>query len=474
MVAKETASASPKDTRFARYAAFCAVWFVLVPLAGAFLIVWVLSISDSSESAGQGIIGALRAFGREQPVPVCIIAFTLIEMILWGQRHALPGAGLAGVAGRADLPGAVRRKFEDAAGLLDEAERIFGRRQRDVERALTASDREDLSSSLEKLRDSMKRDPFDVEEFHSSLSRAENLVDTYLSSWRKSELREYAESIGIAVAVALLLRAFVVEAFKIPSPSMVPTLQVGDHIFVNKSAYGPMIPWTSTRLFSRLPPHYGDVIVFQFPEKPEQDFIKRVVALPGDRLEALDGRPIINGWRPPECKVGVYRHTWGDGSLSQHGGELFVEYLGSEAFLTFFDHAMSGSAGSDRRSCNRDSECEPGLACRAHLCGEHQGPYQVKPDEVWVMGDNRNNSHDSRGWWEGKGGGVPFDYIKGRALIIWMSFAPQGIAWDRIGITVMGKPKIPPEQAAVLQPAIDKCFRERPPLSETTPPQSAP
>jgi signal peptidase I len=107
------------------------------------------------------------------------------------------------------------------------------------------------------------------------------------------------------------------------------------------------------------------------------------------------------------------------------------------------------------------------------LCGEYQGPYQVKAGEVWVMGDNRNNSHDSRGWWEGKGGGVPFDFIKGRALIIWMSFAPQGIAWDRIGITVMGKPKIPPDQAAALQPAIDKCFRDRPPLAETTPPQAA-
>ena len=148
---------------------------------------------------------------------------------------------------------------------------------------------------------------------------------------------------------------------------------------------------------------------------------------------------------PPECKVGIYKHTWGDGSLSQHEGELFVEYLGHEAFLTFFDHAMSpSSASSERRTCSSDSECEPRLLCRAHLCGDYQGPYQVKPGEVWVMGDNRNNSHDSRGWWEGKGGGVPFDFIKGRALIVWMSFAPRGIAWDRIGITVMGKPKIPP------------------------------
>ncbi len=471
MLAKDTASTNVKDSRFVRYAAFCTVWFVAVPLAGAFLVVWLLSIPDTSDPAAHGVIGFLRAFGREQPVPVCIIAFTLLEMVLWGQRHALPGAGLAGVAGRPDLPTHLRRKFEEAGGLLDEADRILERKQRDIERALTPKEREDLSISLETLRDVMKKEPFEPEDFNSSLDKAEHMVDVYLSSWRKSELREYAESIGIAVAVALLLRAFVVEAFKIPSPSMVPTLQVGDHIFVNKSAYGPMIPGTSSRLFSHLPPHYGDVIVFQFPERPEQDFIKRVVALPGDKLEALDGRPVINGWRPPECKVGIYKHTWGDGSFSQHGGELFVEYLGPEAFLTFFDHAMSPSSSTERRSCNRDSDCEAGLACRTHVCGDLQGPYHVKPGEVWVMGDNRNNSHDSRGWWEGKGGGVPFDFIKGRALIIWMSFAPQGIAWDRIGISVMGKPKIPPEQAAVLQPSIDKCFRDRPPLSETTPPQ---
>jgi signal peptidase I len=474
MLAKETASSNVKDSRFLRYAAFCTVWFVAVPLAGAFLVVWLLSIPDADPN-GHGILGGLRAFGREQPVPVCIIAFTLLEMVLWGQRHALPGAGLAGVAGRTDLPGGMRRKFEDAGGLLDEADRILERRPRDVERALTAKERDDLRATLDRLRDSMKKEPFDAEDFNTSLGKAEQQVDVYLSSWRKSELREYAESIGIAVTVALLLRAFVVEAFKIPSPSMVPTLQVGDHIFVNKSAYGPMIPWTNTRLLGRLPPHYGDVIVFQFPEKPEQDFIKRVVALPGDKLEALDGRPIINGWRPPECRVGIYKHTWGDGSLSQHEGELFVEYLGSEAFLTFFDHAMSPSSlSSERRSCNRDSDCEQGLQCRAQLCGEYQGPYSVKAGEVWVMGDNRNNSHDSRGWWEGKGGGVPFDFIKGRALIIWMSFGPQGIAWDRIGITVMGRPKIPPDQSAFLQPSIDKCFKERPPLSETTPPHAAP
>src|SRR4051812_41383718 len=157
MVAKETAPASARDTRFARYVAFCAVWFVAVPLAGAFLLVTLLSMSDATEAAAQGVLGGLRAFGREQPVPVCIIAFTLIEMVLWGQRHALPGAGLAGVAGRTDLPGPARRRYEDAGGLLDEAERIFARKHRDVERALSAQERDELGNALEKLRDTMRK-----------------------------------------------------------------------------------------------------------------------------------------------------------------------------------------------------------------------------------------------------------------------------------------------------------------------------
>lgn len=454
------------EPRTGRYALFLTIWFVIVPLVGALALVLALSGPAATESAG-GILSPLKNFGREQPVPLGIIAFTVIEMILWSYRHVLPGAGTAAFGGRADLPRDLRRPFEAAKAVLDEAERICIRRGREVERSLSVQERDDLRGSLDDLRKAMAAQPFEVERFRAARDKVERNVDLYLGKWRKSELREYTESIGIAVAVALLLRAFVIEAFKIPSPSMVPTLQVGDHIFVNKSSYGPEIPFTDKRLFANMPPHYGDVMVFQYPENPEQDFIKRVVALPGDTLEAIDGRPVINGWRAPECKVGTYRYTWGSGLGAAHEGDLYVEYLGNEAFLAFYD--TSGAPG-ERKACTEDADCEPGLACRGHLCGDLQGPYHVKAGEVWVMGDNRNNSHDSRGWWEGKGGGVPFSYIKGRALVIWMSFAPSGgIAWDRIGINVMGSPKMPPGDQQ-LQPAVDRCFANRPPLSQTTPP----
>jgi signal peptidase I len=348
--------------------------------------------------------------------------------------------------GRSDVPSRYRNDFERAGGLLEEAERIKDRFRRQLTRDLTAGEREDLDATLDLLRASMKVVPFDGERFEQTLQKAETDVDMRLGRFRKGELREYAESIGIAVAVALLLRVFLVEAFKIPSGSMIPTLQVGDHIFVNKLTFGPLVPWLRARLFSRMPPRRGDVIVFEFPENREQDFIKRVIALPGDRLEVKDGHPILNGWRVPSCPVGTYTYRESDSAI-QRKADLVVEYLEDRAYLTLYERTfLSGS-------------------------GELQGPYTAKPGEVWVMGDNRNNSHDSRGWFEGRGGGVPFANIKGRALFVWLSFDATGkMAWERILVDVMGKPRLPPELEPSLGAGVEKCFRDRPPLSETTPP----
>ena len=186
-----------------------------------------------------------------------------------------------------------------------------------------ASARDELKDSLESLRESMEAEKFDEDEFGDAFDHANRQVSRHLGRWQKSELREYAESIGIAVAVALLLRAFVVEAFKIPSGSMLPTLQIQDHIFVNKFIYGPEIPFTHTRLFANLPPKRGDVMVFIYPDpnpdNPRQDFIKRVIALPGDTLEADGGHPIINGWKVPSCDVGPYEFYEGDQSRAEKG-----------------------------------------------------------------------------------------------------------------------------------------------------------
>jgi signal peptidase I len=228
---------------------------------------------------------------------------------------------------------------------------------------------------------------------------------------------------------------------------MLPTLQIQDHIFVNKFAYGPNIPFTNARVWENMPPHRGDVMVFEFPdpnpENPRQDFIKRVIALPGDTLVVDKGHPIINGWTVPNCHVGEYEYREGDEN-SVKRGDLFVEFLGDESYLTLFE---------EERAEGR------------------QGPYQVKPGEVWVLGDNRNNSSDSRAWNRGLGGGVPLANIKGRAMFVWLSFGPSGnMTPDRLLLDVMGRPRLPAGAPAEINRGIEQCLARRPPTSETTPP----
>jgi signal peptidase I len=234
-----------------------------------------------------------------------------------------------------------------------------------------------------------------------------------------------------AIVVAVGLRVFVLEAFKIPSGAMIPTLVVGDHMFVDKLVY---------RLRA---PQRGEVAVFAFPENHAQDFVKRVITLPGDELETRNGHPWINGWEVPYCKVGSYAYADADASSgSRHEGELDVEFLGDQAYLTFYD----GAAG----------------------VADRQGPYRTKGDEYWVMGDNRNNSHDSRTWFGGRGGGVPRDLMRGHALDIWLTAATSGVDWSRFGQQVEG-PTLP-RSAAALQTALDACLEDRPPAARTVPP----
>jgi len=432
---------------------FVLFWVGAVPFALAVGNVWLLTPAPGTIGAG-----GLRVFVAEQQIPAGIVLFTIFAMVVWRFRHDLPFAAAIGVGGRRDVPAKVRARFEDAGALAEEARGILRARRREVERELTSVERDQVAQALASLERAMFADRFDPQEFDAAHARADRIVGEHLARWRKGEMREYAESIGIAVAVALMLRAFVVEAFKIPSGSMIPTLMIGDHIFVNKFTYGPLVPWTDKRLFTRLPPARADVMVFKFPENKEQDFIKRVIATPGDTLEAIQGRPVINGWLVPHCYVGPFHYE-------NRTAELYVEFLGKKSYFTLFD------VSPDEQKCGAGDECPPGLACRSGICGTLQGPFKVADDEVWVMGDNRNNSHDSRSWRGGLGAGVPFENIKGRAMFVWMSFGPGGgIEQDRLFVNVVGRPKLPSAQEATLGAAAEKCLRERPQESETTPP----
>src|SRR5438552_1097510 len=193
-------------------------------------------------------------------------------------------------------------------------------------------------------------------------------------SFKKSTLREYFESIVIAVILALFIRTFVVQAFKIPTGSMEENLLIGDHLLVNKFVLGP----TGTGLERALMPigtiKRNDVLVFKFPEEPERDFIKRVIGLPGETVELKEKKVYINGKMLDEP----------------------------------FVHFLSAPSTSGVPEFNEVTSFD---------VRERYGPVTVPPNQYFMMGDNRDNSQDSRYW-----GFLPRDLVKGKALVIYWSY----------------------------------------------------
>jgi len=189
------------------------------------------------------------------------------------------------------------------------------------------------------------------------------------AAFQKSTVREYFESIVVAVILALFVRTFVFQAFKIPTGSMKPNLLVGDHLIVNKFIFAPTASSLESTLLPMRPIRRGDIVVFKFPEEPERDFIKRVIGLPGETLELRNQTVLING----EPLV-----------------EPYASYL--------FPPAVEGQGES--------------LDLRRKY-----GPVTVPAGHYFMMGDNRDDSQDSRFW-----GFLPQSYVKGRALFIYWSF----------------------------------------------------
>ena len=204
---------------------------------------------------------------------------------------------------------------------------------------------------------------------------------------RKSVVREYAEAIAIAILLALVIRTLIVQAFTIPSGSMMDTLLVGDYILVNKFLFGPEVPLTDYRLPSLRLPHRGDIIVFKYPADEKRDFIKRIVGTPGDTVQVRGQQVLING------------------------------QVLDEPYVRRNPSALSHTSS-------------PGFCGYAYACE----PLVVPADSYFVMGDNRDNSQDSRYW-----GFVKRDKIKGKAFLIYWSWDSdrQGdrywLRWWRLG-----------------------------------------
>jgi signal peptidase I len=239
-------------------------------------------------------------------------------------------------------------------------------------------------------------------------SRLDASLDQHLSFARKSAAREYTESIGGAILVALLLRAFVLEPFHIPSGSMIPTLLVGDFIFVNKMAYGLRIPFTDPARVHKLSeraPRRGDVVVFIVPQLPDVDYVKRVVGVPGDHIDIRDNVVFVNG-------IEEKREYVGDFTYSERFNDTDVQVTTSEY--------IEDLAGVRHPVLQRK---DAGFV--------RNMSFVVEEGRLFMMGDNRDNSADSRV--QGGIGQIPFSYVKGRARVIWISFGGKaGIRFERI------------------------------------------
>lgn len=221
---------------------------------------------------------------------------------------------------------------------------------------------------------------------------------------KKESRREFFEAIFFALALALFIRTFVVQAFKIPSGSMIPTLLVGDHILVNKFIYGIPIPFTDKKLVEFKTPKRGEVIVFKFPKDPSKDFIKRVIGVPGDVVEMRDTVLYINGEPLPVSQRGTFAY---------HESEEPVE---SRALL--FDEVI----GDTIHPVLYDAEPQPGYRSFESIT--------VPEGKLFVMGDNRDHSNDSRYW-----GFVDISAVEGRAIAIYWSWNSDdfSLRWQRLG-----------------------------------------
>jgi signal peptidase I len=285
----------------------------------------------------------------------------------------------------------------------------------------------------------------DHDKICDGLVKLDDIVDKHLSFAKKSTFREYADSIAVAVLVALFLRAFVVEAFKIPSGSMIPTMEVGDHIFVNKFLYGIRIPFTNIKLFDWRKPKRGEVIVFIYPIDPSKDFIKRIVGVEGDEIRIHDHTVFVNGKAIPrhedknaftywDYNENTDRWSQGTAVRVEEDPTADDKHMTLMQGLGLFDPSCSttdwpcNSLESFRKNCAHANH-EPCVPEDAVAADWDAGFYRVPKGKVFVMGDNRDNSHDSRYW-----GSVPLANIKGKALIVWWSSGgPEGVRWDRLG-----------------------------------------
>ncbi|MDH5692524.1 MAG: signal peptidase I [Gammaproteobacteria bacterium] len=237
----------------------------------------------------------------------------------------------------------------------------------------------------------------------AKLKRAGAAEDAIENAGKEPILVEYSRSFFPIILAVLVLRSFLVEPFRIPSGSMMPTLVVGDFILVNKFTYGLKLPVINTKFLDMGKPQRGDIVVFRFPKDPSIDYIKRVIGLPGDKIRYQGKTIFVNGKEVPATSKGQYTSL--NTGMVIPGLEQREEVLGDVVHDILVQHGAPSKSGE-----------------------------LIVPDgHYFVMGDNRDNSNDSRFW-----GTVPEENLVGRAFFIWMNldFDDFDMKWDRIGTSL--------------------------------------
>ncbi len=247
----------------------------------------------------------------------------------------------------------------------------------------------------------------DVPRLEKEVKALDKLHSDLFGAYRKQSAWDTVSGFAKALAIALLIRTIFIEPYRIPSGSMLPTLEIGDHVFVNKFIYGVRIPFINVVPFQIVrAPMRGDVIVFNNPVEEEKDFIKRVVGLPGDRIEVIDEVIHVNGV-PQERTLLDQNFIVYNQPLGPWVAETVVHYREN----------LDGVAHSVLQEPHHPR------------AGITEGPFVVPERHVFVMGDNRDNSSDSRVGFIGPGHApqyVPYGHIKGKAMVVWLALGYEG------------------------------------------------
>ncbi len=415
------------------------LWTGVIPALSA-----ALALRYLVPPVGVGFPGLVALLGHRFGLYLGVALFFVFTALLRYWRYWIPGGRYASALPAHVVPfenkGERLAEWADAAALYEYVRRddVGGR----IDRVLGGEKRSELDRRLLELRAGI--DTGDLARAATARQAVESLAAPVLGERRRRYAVGSLATVLVAAGVMVGVRAKVAAPYQVVGLSMLPSLEPDDYVAGNELAYAP--GWGG-------PPRRGDVVVFRSSAVSLADgvagvpdrFVKRVVGLPGDRVAMRGGVPVINGWAVPTCDAGDYVYVIPDASGNAIRARLAVEFLDDRTYLT----VQAPAAPSTE-------------------------PYRVKPGEVFVLGDNRRNSVDSRAYNKGSGGGVPVDAIQARVQWFLLGTHRDGDLdfgrllrpVDRLQVRL----RLEGLETRAIEEAIARCLRSRPPYTKPPPP----